>query len=78
MHTTRNCLCTYIFATKGLIGMKISALERTHKGEFLYDIRKDEHLPMSVFVQYKDTTKASYLLFSQLSPDFLQICHTVT
>ena len=59
--------------------MKISALERGNQGKFLYDIRKDEQLPVPVvFVQYKNVPKASYLEFPQISSDFLQICYTVT
>ena len=42
--------------------MKISALERENQGKFLYDMSKDEQLPVQVlFVQYKNAPKASYL-----------------
>ena len=79
MHNTLNCLYRYIFATNDPFGIKISALERRNQGEFfLYDIRKDEQLPVPVvFVQYKNSQKASYLSFPQISSDFLKICYTV-
>ena len=42
--------------------MKISTIEKKIQGEFLYDIQKDEQLPVPVvFVQYKIAPKASYL-----------------
>ena len=59
--------------------MKISALERRNQDKFLYDMRKDQQLPVPVvFVQYQNAPKASYLLFPQISSDLLQICYTVT
>ena len=45
---SRNCPYNYIFATHDPIGMKISALESSHQGKFLYNKRKDEQLPVPV------------------------------
>ena len=67
-HNTRNCLCTYIFATNDPIGKKISVLKRRNQDEFFiwYTERRTTSGSGSICAIYKWTKSVIFVISANI------------